>query len=553
VYGSGNGEFNYPFSVATDPAGNVYVADYQNNRIQKFDGMGTYLAQWGSYGSGDLQFISPTGVTTDAAGNVYVIDSNFRIAKFTGSGALIEMWGWGVATGAAALERCTSGCQRGIPGHGDGQLSASYDLAVDAGGNVYVADQGYSNDSRIQKLSSSGTYLAQWGVPGILYAVGADGAGNVYATTYNSVEKYTDTGTHLLTLATSGTGDGQVRVPYGVTTDADGNVYVADTYNHRVQKFSSAGTYLTQWGSFGTGDGEFQYTNDVATDANRNVYVADYFNHRIQKFGPAVDVAQSYYVPQAGTASLLTGASAVRLLRACPNNEGGSSLPNQVRIKIVLHNTVGSGVAGLIPYIKFNGGTLAQGFGSGTGADSIIANPNYSLFTTSPCPLVQQIFADSPTDMNGETRLTFTGAGGVRDPNRKWGHYDCEIPVYVMDGGVEVKILGKVLETDPNTLQFDTTCGGSIPTYGFLLRIKNFDLTGGLGTQSGQGEVVTINDFNAVANAVNQLPNAVSFWRDLDWSGFMGTCNPPANCVTVTDLNIMTVHLNHRCDVPSSP
>ena len=94
--GSGNGQFNDPFGVATDAAGNVYVADTNNNRIQKFTGAGAYLTQWGSRGSGDGQFDTPLGVATDAAGNVYVSDANnSRIQKFgdTPSDTKAVTWG----------------------------------------------------------------------------------------------------------------------------------------------------------------------------------------------------------------------------------------------------------------------------------------------------------------------------------------------------------------------------------------------------------------------------------------------------------------------------
>jgi len=83
LYGSGDGQFDYPAGVATDAAGNVYVTDNHNQRIQKFTDTGTYLTQWGSYGSGDGQFNHPLGIATDAAGNVYVSDFyNNRIQKF---------------------------------------------------------------------------------------------------------------------------------------------------------------------------------------------------------------------------------------------------------------------------------------------------------------------------------------------------------------------------------------------------------------------------------------------------------------------------------------
>ena len=67
-----------------DGSGNVYVADRDNSRIQKFDASGTFLTAWGSYGSGNGQFSNPIGVATDGSGNLYVADTNNnRIQKFT--------------------------------------------------------------------------------------------------------------------------------------------------------------------------------------------------------------------------------------------------------------------------------------------------------------------------------------------------------------------------------------------------------------------------------------------------------------------------------------
>ena len=94
--GGGNEQFSEPFGVATDAAGNVYVSDYNNNRIQKFTNTGTYLTQWGSEGSGDGQFDRPYGVATDAAGNVYVVDAgNNRIQKFGDPSTPTKATTWG--------------------------------------------------------------------------------------------------------------------------------------------------------------------------------------------------------------------------------------------------------------------------------------------------------------------------------------------------------------------------------------------------------------------------------------------------------------------------
>jgi hypothetical protein len=268
------------------------------------------------------------------------------------------------------------------------------------------------------------------------------------------------------------------------------------------------------------------------------------------------DLTQSFYVPQAGDpdptgalagsitpmspAVLTEGTVAVRLFRACPNNEGGTSLPNNARIKVVVRDANGNGIPNVPAAdicVLLNGGTVAQGF-SGIGADSVIANSQWNPShpfappdpLTSACPDVRCLQADGPTNAAGVTFITFTGSNpasrgiGIPDPNRNWGHYDAELPVYVMG----FKISGRI------------TTGSANGTY--VLRIKNYDWTGGLGTLTNQGEWVTVTDFNGIVNGIG-VNNIISYWKDFD----------SVTGVAVNDLNLATNHLNHNCSVPFSP
>src|SRR5262245_55000806 len=122
--GTGPGQFNRPFGIATGPSGDVYVVDQGGARVEKFTEGGTFILQWGSFGQGDGQFVTPLGIATDQLGNVYVADSFNGIQKFTSDGVFIRKWG--------------------TLGSGNGQFDSPFGVAVDAANNVYVAD--YGND-----------------------------------------------------------------------------------------------------------------------------------------------------------------------------------------------------------------------------------------------------------------------------------------------------------------------------------------------------------------------------------------------------------------------
>jgi len=276
--GSPDGAFSAPTWVAIDSAGNVYVTDHKNQRIQKFTSSGAFITMWGSYGFGKLdapngQFYYPGGIAVDREGYVYVADTwNDRVQKFTSTGSFVTKWG---GSGSEA-----------------GQLDMPAAIAVDGAGYVYVADW---KNNRVQKFTSTGTFVAKWGVIGSENGqfneprgIAVDSEGYVYVveTGNNRVQKFTSTGTFLTKWGISGSGDGQFNYPQGIGVDGTGSVYVADTSNNRIQKFTSTGTFLAKWGTYGSGDGRFNDPWDIAVDGAGNVYVADSLNNLIQKFAP---------------------------------------------------------------------------------------------------------------------------------------------------------------------------------------------------------------------------------------------------------------------------
>jgi len=324
------GEMDLPHGVAADVAGNVYVADRENHRIQKFKPDGTWERAWGKDVvdgggtgfevctvaadckpglpngglGGELSF--PRDVATDSAGFVYVADPglgasfNKRIQKFNSVGGFIRAWGKNVvAGGGSGLEVCTvaADCLQGFTGGQGGEMFSPRGIATDAAGFVYVADSDTTgtglDNNRVQKFTSLGGFVRAWGRD--VAAGGGDGF-------------------EVCTVATScqaglsGGLGGEMNSPAGVATDVAGNVYVADTENSRIQRFTSTGGWQRAWGGdvrigsgfgyeictvaadckpgFGIGGsaGGMGFVNGVATDAAGDVYVADPSLLRIQVF-----------------------------------------------------------------------------------------------------------------------------------------------------------------------------------------------------------------------------------------------------------------------------
>jgi len=233
-------------------------------------------------GYGDGEFYQPDGIAIDSAGDIYVADSsNSRVELFSSSG-VFEGWAGGCTSGL----HCSSGesdgftctyatCGAPVAGGGNGQFNLEvYGVAVDSSGNnVYVTDF-YSN--RVEKFS--GGAFSGWA---------GECTGGSSCDTAGGVDHsigFTCTASTCTGLA-SGSEDGQFDEPLGVAVDRSGNVYVTDSDNYRVEKFDSSGNFLLTWGSYGVGNGEFIYPYGVAVDSSgNNVYVVDQWNHRVQLF-----------------------------------------------------------------------------------------------------------------------------------------------------------------------------------------------------------------------------------------------------------------------------
>jgi len=286
--GTGDGQFGWPLDVAVGPSGSVYVVD--GSRVQVFSSDGTFVAKWGSYGTADGQFNNPYGISIDTSGNVFVADGrNNRIQKFSSDGVFLGKWGRNGGDGTA--------------GFGDGEFSFPIDVALDASGNIYVAD---GLNDRIQKFSSAGAFISKWGAAGDAngwfhnpISLAIDESDYIFVADYenNRIQKFKNDGAFVKAWGSYGRADGLFQKPFSITT-AKGYVYVLDWAGDggepwRIQKFTSDGAFVSKFGGFQSywwfwpgGQGKFANPMDIAADSSGNIYVADTGNYRVQKLGP---------------------------------------------------------------------------------------------------------------------------------------------------------------------------------------------------------------------------------------------------------------------------
>jgi len=275
-YGQNPGQLFKPTGLAVDDHDMLYVADQGNNRVQAYNTITKTWTAWGSGGTGLGQFNQPLGVAVGPDFTLYVADANnHRIQARNPNTGVWRAWG-------------------GILGHGQGEFNTPFDVELDNVGNLYVADL-YNN--RVQKMTPASVwstiiYSGSWegGVRAprglsldpfnFLYvADSTGGTGSI-----SRVQKFFVSGAFVEQIAVSTNPQWSIKKPAGLSTKSNERIFIADTGNDRVLwKDPASGLFGEVLGADLLDD-----PSDVALDTNGNLYIADTKHNRIIKLHSAV-------------------------------------------------------------------------------------------------------------------------------------------------------------------------------------------------------------------------------------------------------------------------
>ncbi|MCX7973726.1 MAG: hypothetical protein N3B16_04415 [Candidatus Aminicenantes bacterium] len=249
--------------LALDSQGNLYVSDYQNKRIQKFDHNGNFLAKW------NFNTIADSGPTGLAVGKnkLYVCDHNqSRIQIFTLDGTLDSIW-------AVPWDKEKE------------EMAVPVDVALDGAGHVYVVDN--TND-RVVKFRPDGRVITEFGHSGqgaLMSPLGVAISGNyvfVTSSENHQICQYDLNGNFIGQWGSQGSGNGQFNYPSSIAIMGNTTVIVGDLNLYpifaRIQKFNFNGGYLA---TIQPNKGNF-YPRDLAVDNTRGrIYICASNDNRI--------------------------------------------------------------------------------------------------------------------------------------------------------------------------------------------------------------------------------------------------------------------------------
>jgi sugar lactone lactonase YvrE len=371
-----------PWGMAFDAAGNLYVADYTNGIVYKYN-VATGVAA--SFITG---LTKPTGIVFDASGNVYVSQFNGNVYSFASSGGsqtLLVTGGAGTATNP----------------------KSAYGLAIDASANLYIADYSGGNIYKYTAATATTAIIVANGTTDLSEPAGVavDAAGNIYAVdnTSNVLAKYSAAGAYISTVAT-GFGN-----PFGLYIDNSGNFYVGDPGAGDVSVYNSSGTLLTTVTGFGGPRG-------IAVDSKGDLFVSDFANEAITEYPPVGGYILAY---ASGTTSLPPGLSfntTTGIISGTPTaqftgsytitgyNFAGSSTCSPFTINCVLAPTItytGS------PFVYTVGAAITPLTPALTGAPTSIAiSPNLTTNTGLSFNTTTGVISGTPTNSSSATTYT---------------------------------------------------------------------------------------------------------------------------------------------------
>lgn len=301
--GGASNQLNQPMGMNIDNAGNIYIADGPNHRIQKWAPnatTGVTVAGGNGQGSTADKLNFPTGLFVDTNGDVYVSDCiNNRIQK----------WAPNATVGVTVAG-------------GNGFGSGANQFAMPGGifvknGDIYVVD---GENARVQKWAANattgvtvaggngfGAALNQLSIPAMNGNVFVDQNNNIYVTEYTNhrVTKWAPNATAGVIVAGGngqGAGANQLNYPTGLSVDNLGGVFVTEYGNHRVQYWpANATTGTTIVGGNGSGSALNQTSQPTGfAKFNDTLFVCEYGNHRVTRFTAGATITNTYVITEPG-------------------------------------------------------------------------------------------------------------------------------------------------------------------------------------------------------------------------------------------------------------